>query len=198
MINFACILNEEVEGTDGSGIGYTVLAVSCDLVHWNRMKEPWLSHSPENPEAADHAVAWVADVITVGDEEFIYYGGYSGGHKNFDDRTINLARLRKDGFLSRDAGKEGGRLLTKVLRMRGEELTVNADVSGILRLRVLDPSGKPLAGFGEGEVEPIRGDATDHTVMTKGDLASLAGRPVRLEFFLRDAEFYGFELHETR
>jgi len=198
MINFACILNEEVEGTGGSGIGYTVLAVSSDLIHWNRMKEPWLPHSPENPEAADHAVAWVADVITVVDEEFIYYGGYSGGHKNFDDRSINLARLRKDGFLSRDAGKEGGRLLTKVLRMKGGELTVNANVPGVLRLRVLDPSGKPLAGFGEGEIEPIRGDATDHAVKAKGDLVSLAGRPVRLEFFLSDAEFYGFELHEAR
>jgi hypothetical protein len=198
MINFACILNEEVEGTNGSGIGYTVLAVSSDLVHWNRMKHPWLPHSPENPDATDHAVAWVADVITVGDKEFIYYGGYSGGHKNFDDRTINLARLRKDGFLSRDAGREGGRLLTKVLRMKGGKLTVNANVSGVLRLRVLDPSGKPLAGFGEGETEPIRGDAIDHAVKAKGDLANLAGRPVRLEFFLRDAEFYGFELHETR
>jgi hypothetical protein len=162
------------------------------------MKEPWLPHSPENPEAADHAVAWVADVITVGDEEFIYYGGYSGGHKNFDDRTINLARLRKDGFLSRDAGREGGRLVTKVLRMRGEELTVKANVSGVLRLRVLDPSGNPLAGFGEDETAPIRGDATDHAFKAKGDLTSLTGRPVRLEFFLRDAEFYGFELHETR
>jgi hypothetical protein len=121
-----------------------------------------------------------------------------GGHKNFDDRTINFARLRKDGFLSRDAGKEGGRLLTKVLRMKGGELTVNADVSGVLRLRVLDPLGKPLEGFGEGEVEPIRGDATDHKVTTRGDLASLADRPVRLEFFLRHAEFYGIELHETR
>ena len=194
MINFACILNEEIE----DGIGYTVLAVSSDLVHWNRMKEPWLPHSPQNPEATDHAVAWVADVITVGNEEYIYYGGYSDGHKNFDDRTINLARLRKDGFLSRDAGKEGGRLLTKILRMKGEELTINANVSGVLRLRVLDPSGKPLSGFGEGEIEPIIGDATDHVVKTKGDLACLAGIPVRLEFFLRDAEFYGFELHEKK
>ena len=137
-------------------------------------------------------------MITVGDQEFIYYGGYSSGHKNFDDRTINLARLRKDGFLSRDAGTEGGRLLTKVLRMKTGELTVNADVTGVLRLRVLDPSGKPLAGFGEGEIEPIRGDATDHVVKAKGNLACLAGKPVRLEFFLRDAELYGFELHETR
>lgn len=198
MISFTCILNEEVTGTGGRGIGYTVLAVSNDLVHWNRMKEPWLPHSPENPEAPDHAVAWVADVITVGDEEFIYYGGYSSGHKNFDDRTINLARLRKDGFLSRDAGREGGRLLTNVLRMNGGELTVNANVAGVLRLRVLDPSGKPLSGFGEGETEPIRGDATDHAVRAMGDLASLAGKPVRLEFFLREAELYGFELHETR
>ncbi|MFC1550891.1 hypothetical protein ACFL46_06335, partial [Candidatus Neomarinimicrobiota bacterium] len=198
MVNFSCILNEEIEGKSGSGIGYTVLSVSNDLVNWNRMKEPWLPRSNENPEAADHAVAWVADVITVGDEEFIYYGGYSDGHKSYDDRTINLAHLRKDGFVSRDAGKKEGRLLTKILRLDAGDLTINANVSGILQMRVLEPSGKPLKGFGKNEIELISGDATNHRVKTKGNLASLAGKPVRLEFFLRDAKLYGFELHETK
>jgi hypothetical protein len=82
--------------------------------------------------------------------------------------------------------------------MKGEDLTVNADVSGVLRLRVLDPSGKPMAGFGDGEIDPIRGDATDHAVKAEGNLARLAGKPVRLEFFLSDAELFGFELHKSR
>jgi hypothetical protein len=63
------------------------------------------------------------------------------------------------------------------------------------------PRGNQMINFAcilNEEVEPIRGDATDHKVTTRGDLASLADRPVRLEFFLRHAEFYGIELHETR
>jgi hypothetical protein len=195
MLNFTCILNEEGRTEEGRGFGYTVLSTSNDLVHWRRMKQPWLDRSGDNPKASDHAVAWVADVVTVGDEEYIYYGGYSSGHKNFTDRTINLARLRKDGFVSRDAGEKPGRLLTPPLRMKGDRLTVNAKVRGELRLRILDLDGNPVPGFGDAQIAPITGDSTAHPVKSDGDFAQLKGRPIRLELTLRDAQLYQFELH---
>ena len=174
--------------------GYTVLSTTNDLFHCQRMREVWLDRDANNSSAVDHAVAWVGDMVTVGNEEYIFYAGYQWGHKNFTDRTLNLARLRKDGFVSRDAGNEWGTLVTPLVRFSGSRMTLNAQVRGELRLRILDAAGKPLAGFGAGDVEPMRGDSTAHIVKSRTPLTELARRPVRLELALRDGELYGFEL----
>ena len=195
MLIWACLLDEAVATCpECHGVGYTVLATSSDLVHCRRMKQPWLDRDADNPQAYDHAMAWVADMITVGDEEYIYYAGYMKGHKNFTDRTLNIARLRKDGFVSRDAGEEWGQLLTPMVRMDADRLTVNAKVRGELRLKILDKSGAALPGFGEDEIAPIRGDSTAHAVKCRGSIVALKRHPVRLAFSLRDAQLYGFEL----
>jgi len=191
-VNFTCILNDDV----GSGIGYTVLSTSKDGGHsWKRMKEPWLDRTSWNPEAFDHAVAWVADAITVGEKEYIYYGCYNVGHKTFNDRTLSVAFLRKDGFVSRDAfGSSPGRLATPLLVLDADRLLVNAKVWGELSLRLLDEGGAPLPGLDAQDIQPISGDSTQHEVKSKGALASLKGKPVRLEFAWRNGELYGLEL----
>ena len=195
MLILTCILDETIKTRERShGIGYTVLSTSADLVHWNRMKKPWLDRAAGDPEAADHAMAWAADLITVGDEEYLYYGAYSRGHKDFTDRTIKFARLRKDGFVSRDAGSEQGRLITPLVRLNGDKITVNANIRGDLRLRILGRDSKPAMGFGNGEVSPLKGNSTSHVAKARGMLSELKGQPVRLEFSLRDAELYAFEL----
>jgi hypothetical protein len=76
-------------------------------------------------------------------------------------------------------------------------ITVNAKIHGELRLRLLAESGLPAPGFFWKDCQPIQGDSLAHAVRWKGDPASLQGKPVRLEFTLRDAELYGFELRET-
>jgi hypothetical protein len=195
MLIHGCILDEAVSTGPGChGVGYTVLVTTNDLFHLNRMKEPWLDRVADDPQAVDHAMAWVADMITVGDEEYIYYAGYMKGHKNFTDRTMNLARLRKDGFVSRDAGNDWGRLVTPLIRCDAEQMVVNANVRGDLQLRILDKDGKPVAGFGKGEAGAVKGDSTAHRIQGKAPLAELKGQPVQFEFLLRDAELYAFEL----
>lgn len=194
MLLLSSILDQGVSTAKGNGTGYTVLSTTNDLFRCKRMRQVWLDRDANDDQARDHAVAWVADMITVGDEEYIYYAGYQWGHKNFTDRTINLARLRKDGFVSRDAGDKWGTLVTPLVRFTANELTVNAHIRGELHLRILDEAGKPIPGFGGGDVEPIRGDSTAHAVKARANLSELARRAVRLEFAWRDGELYGFEL----
>lgn len=195
MLIHGGILDEtQSTGPGAHGIGYTILSTTSDLFHQNRMKEPWLNRTPDDPKAADHAIAWVSGMVTVNDEEYIYYTGMSRGHKNFTDRSSNLARLRKDGFVSRDAGTEWGRLVTPLLKFDADKLTINAKVRGELRLNVLDKHGEPIAGFRDGEVERVKGDSTAHVIKTRGQLSGLRGQPIRFDFFLRDGELYAFEL----
>ena len=60
--------------------------------------------------------------VLKGNLEYIYYGGYSAGHK-VGDRQVGLALLRRDGFVSRDAGAERGLLRTPPLLAAGRALT---------------------------------------------------------------------------
>ena len=173
------------------GIGWTQLCTSRDGEHWTRHPGVFLDRSHESG-AWDHAMAWVGDVITVGDREYVYYGGYAEGHK-VGPRQVGVATLRRDGFVSRDAGPKGGMLRTPPLIWDADRVTVNATVKGELRVRLLAESGLPVPGFLWRDCTPIQGDSLAHRVRWKGDPRIPKGRPVRLEFSLRDAELYGFE-----
>ncbi|MCA9412868.1 MAG: hypothetical protein KC944_16760 [Candidatus Omnitrophica bacterium] len=190
LINLSCILNEGV----GSGIGYTVVATSNDGGEtWDRMREPWLDRTAWHPEAIDHAVAWVSDLVTVGDRDYIYYGCYNVGHKTFSDRTLSMAFQRKDGFISRDAlGPEPGTLITPEVTFDSNDLFVNAKVYGQLNLRFVDSDGAPLPGFDWNDIPPIQGDSVEHLVKLPAPLPG--GQAFHIEFRLKYGELYGFEL----
>jgi hypothetical protein len=183
-------------GGERTGIGYTVLAWTRDGETWRRDREPFLDR---NPEAGtwDRAMTWGDGLLEVGDEVFIYYGGYARGHKveRFTERQLGLARLKQDRYVSRDAGAGGGSLRTPVVSFSdASNSTVNAEVAGELRVRVLDSEGTPHPGFDAADCTPVRGDSLRHGVEWKRPLESLKGKAVQLEIVLRDARLYGFEL----
>jgi hypothetical protein len=70
-------------------------------------------------------------------------------------------------------------------------VTVNAQIDGELKVRLVDTQGRPLAGFGW---VSLRGDELDHAVRFEGSLSSLKQRAVRLEFELVKARLFGFDL----
>jgi hypothetical protein len=199
-IGFMRVLRDDLAADDVNpldGIGWTELISSRDGLQWTRYQEPFLDRD-RTPGTWDHAMAWFADCITVGDRDYIYYGGYSAGHKT-GDRQLGVAILRKNGFVSRTAGADPGLLATRLADLPGDALTVNANVHGEMAVRIVDTSGHPLPGFDWGDCATIRGDAVAHPVRW-GEAARKLPRaqPVSLEFSLRDADFYGFDLESTR
>ncbi len=205
LIGLVKVLRDDLNATPGktaremgdldrkaAGLGYTVLAWSRDGRTWQRDDQPFLPNDP-NPARWDHAMAWGDEQIVVGDETFVYYGGYLRGHKvaRLDERQLGLARMPRDRYVAREADLNRGRLVTKPFLARGESLTVNARVVGELRVRVCDAQGRPLDGFGWSE---IKGDSVQAAVRWARPLSALAGTPVRLEFELRDAQLFGFGL----
>ena len=194
-IGFLRVLRDDLPADAGGpamGIGWTELITSRDGEHWDRYQEPFIDRDHQSG-AWDHAMAWVGDCVTVGEEEFVYYCGYSAGHK-IGDRENGLARLRKNGFVSRDAGPDGGWLRTPLLVLGAPSLTVNAAVESEVRVRVLDDDNVPIRGFDWPDCAPLRGDAVAHRVRLNGRLDTLVARAVHLEFSLRDARLYGFEV----
>ena len=117
----------------------------------------------------------------MGDELWLYYGGYKLGHKvgMKTERKIGLAKMPMDRFVSRRAGNVTGTLTTVPFAWPAEsrELTVNADLSaGELRVEALDEDGYPITEL------PARA----------GGLDELLGRVVHLKFHLRNADLFGF------
>jgi hypothetical protein len=176
------------------GIGWTELISSRDGKKWTRHQEKFIDRNPA-PGSWDHAMAWAGSLLTVGDKDYVYFCGYSAGHK-VGDRQNGLAILRKNGFVSRDAGNKKGVLRTPLVLLRGTRITVNARAGGEMRARLLDAAGRPIPGFDVEDCSPIQGDSVSLPLRWKGSLTTMKGKPVQLEFHLRDARLYGFDLLE--
>lgn len=135
--------------------------------------------------------------LVVGDELWFYVSGRAGipGTSGSGVCATGLAKLRRDGFASMDApAGSQGTLTTRTICFSGKYLFVNADADGgEVRVEVLDPSGRPIKGFGRSACRPIRANGTTLPVTwSNGNLSRLAGKPVRLRFHLRDASIYSF------
>jgi len=205
-IGLVKILRDDINATAGksakemgdmkrkaAGVGYTVLAWSRDGRTWHRDHEPFMEN---NPIAGtwDHAHAWGDEQIIVDDEVYIYYGGYAGGHKvkRFDQRHIGFAKILKDRYVSRDANLNWATLVTKPLNINASTMTVNANIIGELRVRLLDSSGNEIEGFGW---QSLSGDNIAHAVDWTGNLESLANKSVRIEFKMQFVQLFGFDLN---
>jgi hypothetical protein len=200
-IGLVKVLRDDLVASDvpkgAYGIGYTTLAWSWDGEYWVRDPTPFFEPDPD-PNAWDHAHAWLDYQLLVGDEVYIYYGGYRYGHKmaRWTGRQIGLVRMKRDRYVSREADARGGTLRTPLVVLIGDRMTVNAEVKGELRVRLLDRAGQPIPGFDADDCPPIRGDSVSHPVKWPSSLATLQGQPVHIEFLLREAKLYAFELHE--
>ena len=184
---------------DWSGFHHVQLACSRDLRAWTRLgdRRPFIDVSRLDSGAYDLAtVIGPSSPVPHGDELWFYYTGikrYGGPAPRRgvyrDQGAICLAVLRRDGFVSLDAGQKPGVLLTKPRRWPGRPLHVNADAPrGELRVEVLDGGGRVLAASAA-----LTGDTTDGTVRwASGSAEDLRGETVRLRFMLRQARLYAY------
>ena len=80
----------------------------------------------------------------------------------------------------------------------GARLRINAKANFHARLvtEVLDEKGTPIRGYRADECLPMTEDCVDHVVAWKNktDVRELAGRPVRLCFYLTNARLYSYQI----
>jgi hypothetical protein len=204
LVGFARVLHDDRPANPGGppdGVGWSALISSRDGRRWQRDDEVFLDRSPD-PEAWDRAMAWIGSAVPVGDELFLYYGGYKRGHKVEPgrERQIGLARMPMDRFVSRDAeGEAPGRLLTVPLRMPEEgprrlELNAVTAPGGEIRIQVRDAgTGEVVPGYSLADAAPIHGDGLALPVAWR-ERTELPPGALRLEFHSSRASLFGFRL----
>ena len=179
------------------GFKHVQLACSRDLDSWTRLgdRQPFIDTSPVG-DAWDTMVMLPPSAPLVrGDELWFYYsaGKYRGTPPSPPPHrgAVCLAVLRRDGFMSLDAGDKQGTLTTKPFVTRASSLHVNIDAAGGAGVvEVLDREGSVLAvSKPMSEDEPRR-----RLAWAEGDLADFAGQTIRFRFHLRNARLYSFWL----
>lgn len=186
----------------GDGCIDTQLGVSRDGIKWERVADR-RTFLPLGPKGSwDDGMARCAErIIRVGDELYIYYSGVNGPHsgpKFPADKIvrthkpgIGLAILRRDGFVSLDAGEEEGTLLTKPFEMPQGRLHLNVDASsGWVRAGICDEAGKPLPGLERSE--RVTGDQKAALVVWPGEARVPAGKTTRLLLTAKRAKLYSY------
>jgi len=191
---------KDAAGTNTDGFHLIQLACSRDLRTWQRLgdRRPFIGPSPVASGAYDLTQLLPPSAAVVhGDELWFYYTGlkYREPPKNADAKSgaVCLATLRRDGFISLDAGENAGTLVTRRFAAGGAKLCVNADAAGgNWNVEVLDDEGNAMATS-----ETIAGDQRHAIVSWKsGDWAKLHGQTVHLRFTLRGTRFYSFWLED--
>ena len=192
---------EQPNGLTGPNIVEVNVGFSRDGYHWERVHGAGLDEAfisaTNDPEAWDGFNTQSAGgcFLVVGDELWFYFSGRELGKPDIGPSSTGLARMRRDGFASMDAGPAEGVLTTRKLEFSGRRMFVNVDdPGGELRVEILDQNGVVLEPFSKANSIPITVDKTLHEVTWSGggDLSTLAGVPVKFKFYLTNGRLYAF------
>jgi hypothetical protein len=183
-------------------------AASRDGVHWSRPdRRPILRLGSENGWDSGALYAGYG-LSRHGDELSLYYTGYPVTHGRLLPEIVKRAGVitraiyRLDGFMSLDAGLDGGEFTTPPLVFDGDHLELNFDGSagGWAQVEIRDAAGQPIPHFTRQDADRITGNTVAPVVHWSGksDLSALRGTPIRLRVTLRDAKLYAFQFPTPR
>ncbi len=184
---------------DWASFHHVQLTSSRDLHSWKRLgqRRPFLDTSPMG--GGDIDLSWLVgpSFPLVRENELWFY--YTAGKKyggptlkrelGWDECGICLAVLRRDGFISLDAGDEEGLITTRPFRFNGQKVSVNVDATaGELTTEMIGENGESLC-----RSLPVSGDQpAAELTWHQDELEKIQGREVALRFSTRRARFYSY------
>ncbi len=203
---------------DNDGILEIQLAVSRDGINFTRFQEPYVGLGRIG-EVDGGTLYMGLGMIRRGDDLYQYYSALPTSHgvyaeadelhwtvydeqsaevlKGLPREAIMRAVQRLDGFVSVDAGPEGGELTTPVITFEGSrlQLNINCSAMGEAWVELQDENGQPIAGFSESEAVSVDRNGVAQEVWWHNgpDVSSLAGRPIKMRIRMRSAKLFAFQ-----
>jgi len=202
---------ETTAGNDG--VNDTQFAASRNGVNWIRYdRRPYVGRGLPGEPDCGMVQCGSGRHFRRGDYLYQFCAGWPWTHGGFrrlsqadrQDKEVSwgrqhyyLVRQRLDGFVSADAPYGGGYLVTPPIVFQGTRLELNINVAamGEARVEIQEPDGKPSPGFELDSCRRILFNDTAYTVRwgDSSDVASLAGKPIRLKIWMRSAKLYAFQ-----
>jgi hypothetical protein len=179
------------------GVNDGVFVTSRDGLNWDRtFLEAFVRPGPDRDNWTSRAFYLTRGVIQTGPTEMSIYWFEHADHGPKDMR-VRRGSLRLDGFVSVNGPYAGGEMVTKPVVFAGNRLMLNyaTSAAGSVRVEIQDADGRPIPGFTLEDFPELYGDEIAGLMRWKSgvDVGSLAGRPVRLRFVLRDADVYAMQ-----
>ena len=176
------------------GLSDIVFMSSRDGINFDRsFMEAFVRPGLEFSNWHERGIYMECGVLQTSPEEISLFGME---HKDLPTMRIRRYSLRTDGFVSMNAGFDGGEFTTHPMLFEGSELELNYSTSavGSVRVEIQDADGNALPGFGLEDCPEKFGDEIEGVMTWKGgaSLGDLAGKPVRLRVALKDADLYAF------
>jgi hypothetical protein len=183
--------------TGTSGFHLVQLASSRNLKNWKRLGDRKTFIGPSEIASGAYDLTQIlppSGPVIRNDELWFYYTGIKYRNPPEGAEKVGAvcrAVLRRDGFISLDAGADAGTLLTQPFTVTAKTLFVNVDADeGEFRAEILDSDGTVLA-----RSAPLNGDHPRGEVRwRRGHLADLQGKEISIRFTLRNAAFYSYWL----
>ena len=192
------------------GFHLVQLVMSRDLKNWKRLggRQPFIGPSRQDSGAYDLTQILPPSAPVIRDDElWFYYTGlkyrasfnYVGKYPNGkyvrkpgledDAGAVCLAVLRRDGFISLDAGQKKGRLVTRPIVVPDGKMYVNTSArGGELQVEVLNAQNEVVAISQAVDKDSAR----EELRWKQGDVTSFKGQAVTIRFTLRSAQLYSY------
>ncbi|UCG15602.1 MAG: hypothetical protein JSV19_09935 [Phycisphaerales bacterium] len=178
---------------DTDGLSDAVLISSHDGLHWHRafmeaFIRPGLDPANWGNAHGNNTPMW--GLVQTGPAEISVYWLENYGAVP----SVRRGAVRLDGFGSVNASHRGGEFVTRPLVFEGRSLFVNVATSAVggVKVEMQDAEGEALPGFELQRSIEIYGDELERVVAWENGAAvsTLAGRPVRIRFVMKDADLY--------
>lgn len=184
----------------GTAMTDAAVMTSRDGVHFRRTEEAFLYSRAQwghewyyGDSEICYGMAQTPSPVPGAPDEISLYSGVG-----YRSRAVSCCRwaVRLDGFFSWRCDYTPGRVVTKPITFAGDALRMNFSTSafGYVRIRLLDEVGEAIPGYDSGA---HFGDDVEREVAFEKPLAALAGKPVRMEITMKDADLYSFKFHDT-
>ena len=178
------------------------LAASRDGVAFDRLRTPYVGLGLMAELQLGGSVYMGVGLVRRGNYIYQYYAEGACTHGYYDrDVHIWQAKQRLDGFVSVDAGPDGGWFVTPPIEFSGSRLQLNIDCGamGEAWVELQDETGKPLPGYTFEDAVSVDRNGVAQEVWWRGgpDVGSLSGRPIRMRVTMRSAKLYAFQFAES-
>jgi hypothetical protein len=179
------------------------LVSSSDGRKWKRSSPriPIIKRGP--PGTYDGGAIYNADSspVHVGNETWIYYTAINTGHGAPIPpkyTSIGVAKFRRHGYVSLDAGPEGGFMETKLLRFTSSRLLINANSSrGQLQVALLEADGSPIQGYRLKDSIVLKEDKTNWMARWNNMTDVPTDRPIKILIKMANTQLYSLENRQS-